>query len=205
MEQRQTGRRFLDETLCQIQMRNKTATSILLLLMGVCLLSCISYLSGDEKLSLEMKQNLSSKLRLDGYYVHIDSQQTKPISLVFFLYNNGVLQFVGTLESSQYDTLRNFLQSPPIRSWLQKDKSSWGLYQIKGDSIIYEKWFLGGGFDMQVFRFKGIILNDTTFIITQSEQLDGSERTRKNATYHFKKFHPKPDSVNVFIPELVQK
>lgn len=152
-----------------------------------------------------MKQNLSSKLRLDGYYVHVNPKLAERISRVYFLYNNGIVHFVGTLDSSQYDTLENFLRSPPIKTMLHRDRSSWGLYQIKGDSIIYEKWFLGGGFDMQVLRFKGMILNDTTFTIKEREQLDGSERTREDATYHFKKFHPKPDSVNVFIPELVQK
>jgi len=44
---------------------------------------------------------------------------------------------------------------------------------------------------------EGIILNDTTFQITK--YTSGSNVSERNEVYHFREFHPKPDSTNKYI------
>jgi len=55
----------------------------------------------------------------------------------------------------------------------------------------------------QAYTKSGKILNDTTFVLTSVER-SGKPWTKEEELYrkkyHFRKFSPKPDSTNRFIP-----
>ena len=79
-------------------------------------------------------------------------------------------------------------------------KHDWGTFQINKDSIVFERWY-PAEVSKSYYR-SGKILNDTTFVITESYRLRNGKKKEwreKNEVYHFKAFSPKPDSTNRFI------
>ncbi len=83
-----------------------------------------------------------------------------------------------------------------------KYKYDWGVFQIDGTQIKYEKWVASEG-PFSAFTYEGVILNDTTFVINKGYRMmdiDKKAPTEVNWEYHFKEFSPKPDSTNRFIP-----
>jgi hypothetical protein len=83
---------------------------------------------------------------------------------------------------------------------LRKDKVGWGVFLIKGNNIECEVWSTSVGGGLPVGRGEGIILNDTTFCIVKSINIRDGKEFPHNDIYHFRKFSPKPDSTNNFIP-----
>jgi hypothetical protein len=80
-------------------------------------------------------------------------------------------------------------------------KYVWGVFKINNDSIIYERW-LPTEIRYKSYTYKGVIINDTTFNITERFRLVNGlkdEFELRDETYHFRQFSPKPDSANNFI------
>lgn len=83
---------------------------------------------------------------------------------------------------------------------VRKFKDYWGIFNIKNDSIVFERWYPSSGGPFPAYLRSGKILNDTTFVITKSFRSKiGNEEQQLNETYHFRKFSPKPDSTNIFV------
>jgi hypothetical protein len=161
------------------------------------LVSCsCGHIFESEKLTFKKVENNSNKLNLDGCYLHLLSVDDTVFCNPIFLYRDGVIIDAGSMKMRQMNELlsdKEFLQT------INHTRSAWGLYRIDGEGISYEKWYYSGGPPDITYIRKGKILNDSTFIITSSERPNGDERTQLNELYHFKKFHPKPDSTNDFI------
>jgi len=87
-----------------------------------------------EPLRIKRTDNLSGKLRLDGYY-YATSQSTG-LNEVIFLYANGVLYHQGDYQSDlqviENRLKQNFYKQHGIN---QDNPIKWGAYVIKGDSI----------------------------------------------------------------------
>lgn len=77
--------------------------------------------------------------------------------------------------------------------------SKWGLFVIDNQTIKFERYYPSDDITRWTYIREGIILNDTTFLITTSYRSDGSDFSIKNEIYHFRQFSPKPDSTNNFI------
>jgi hypothetical protein len=151
----------------------------------------------SEELTFEKQMNHTGKLRLSGFYLRQDPSMDSLNFNIYFLYQDGKIMYFGSLDRATYNT--ETLTDSTLIKKIKKNLVSWGLYRISGDSISFEKWHHSGGPPKITYIRKGKILNDSTFIITSSERPNGDERTQLNELYHFKKFHPKPDSTNDFI------
>ena len=155
----------------------------------------------DDVLSLPMQAYSGNQIKINGYYYLGNSNS---IYDSYFFYNNGILISGGgsPAKTASFVFIEGQFISPSYLKALKKDKSSWGLFLIDGGTIRFERWFCAEGFCKSYVR-EGKILNDTTFIVTQSYRMRNGQKTEigmKNETYRFRPFGPKPDSSNVFIP-----
>jgi hypothetical protein len=161
------------------------------------LTSC-NYLVGEsEKLRFTKQENTSGVLRLDGYYSEIDTVDKYVYKSIVFFYKDGTLLDLGTY--NQFDFSEKLITDPEILRKTKINPVCWGLYHLSKDSISFEQWYHSGGPPKVTYIKKGIVLNDTTFVITSAERSRGGEYYGENTVYHFRKFHPKPDSTNDFI------
>ena len=158
-----------------------------------CIISalCLFCFSCTPTLSTERETNISNKLNLQGYYYAEITRETdwgtKSIFYrVYVLYSNGVINY-NTVEVSNIERIPPLILEYQVK--YPNIPSSWGVYKIKNNDIMVDKWY-PGGFAPSIIM-KGSILNDTTFML----QLD----KHTIDTYHFKYMSPKPDSTNQFI------
>ena len=151
-----------------------------------------------EEPTLVLQPYNGNELKLNGYYYDLYKET---IWDIYFFYRNGVMLYdTGT------DTLDNSLEkydawfgSDFFLNYIKTRNRSWGLYKIHGDKIVFERWTIAEGCD-PIIRFSGDIINDTTFVITQSEYPHSNGVYQRNDTFRFRALSPKPDSTNVFIP-----
>lgn len=82
---------------------------------------------------------------------------------------------------------------------LKANKYCWGLFNITGNSIQFERYYPSDNLSKKAYVRSGEILNDTTFRITKSIRSDGTEEKVKDEIFYFKQFSPKIDSTNNWI------
>ena len=154
-------------------------------------LSCDKGNNGDDVLSLERQDYVGNELMIKGIYFH-EVQTSRGVRFErYALYINGVMRHLGIAEQPN---------SPKISSG--ENKRDWGVFQVTGDQFMFERWYPSSGWISRAFVRSGVILNDTTFHITESYRLqDGvqTEISERNEIYHFRAFSPKPDSTNSFV------
>lgn len=179
-----------------------TKKIIIIGLISFWLVSCFLFTGEDEELIMSRKINTSKKLRLDGYYLrsNCNSDETICVYDVFFLFENGILFTTGVaaMNKKELDKLKSILNKECF-SANSKLKFNWGVYETRGDSVAYEKWYHRG--KNYAYMKSGIILNDTTFRITKMNRSHKSDEKslNKNEIYRFVKFNRKPDSTTVYI------
>lgn len=171
-------------------------------LLSVCciLLNSCSKLFGkkDDELSIVRKNYDGNQLRIDGYYYRVG--YNGEINDGYFLYRNGVLISTGGITHS-LDEMDNMMVNHYIDDkQYRKRKIDWGVFVVKSDSIVFERWYPHGP-NMAYVR-SGKVLNDTTFHIKKSFRLVNGVETEireRDEMYYFRVFSPKPDSTNNFI------
>jgi hypothetical protein len=112
--------------------------------------------------------------------------------------NNGVILAAGGLELSETEMDKYLTKEFVNSDSYKKYKSNWGVFEIDGMLIKFERWYPSDP-PLKSYINSGLILNDTTFQITKSMRSDGSEVKEINEIYHFRSFSPKPDSTNSFV------
>lgn len=148
-----------------------------------------------DNLSLSKVNYTGTEIRLDGYYYQHNNNYTD----IIFFYRNGAALFPGGVESSEKG-MDDYISREFLNNFAYKeDQLSWGLFNIDGNVIKFENWFPTGWIGKKVYMSSGNILNDTTFVITTFKYSYGSDLESRNDIYHFRKFHPKPDSINNII------
>ena len=157
----------------------------------------------DDKLSLERVDYNGNELRIDGYFCRYNyvNKEPEPHGVTpYILYRNGIiLGDVGVTADRISEMEENFKNGFYASN---SKKYYWGVFQINGDKIKYEKWVAGDP-PMWAFTYEGVILNNTTFVINKYYRMaDMNKKAPKEVywEYHFKQFNPKPDSTNRFIP-----
>lgn len=153
-------------------------TIIFLLLFGG---ACCTKL--DDPFSLSKSEYTGSNLRIDGYYY---LQYDSYIKVLFF-YENGILLDGYAFSRDEWPQKEQEYLSEEWRNFIAKTKDAWGLFNITGDTIRFEKLYPSDPPHKSYVR-EGIILNDTTFKITKSYRYDGSELDKEDELYHFKAF-----------------
>ena len=154
----------------------------------------------DDVLSLPKQTYSGNQLRIDGYYY---SRYGVPeYADVYFFYKDGIVLHGGTFPYTEVMKKETEYKNQVWIVAVKKIKAWWGIFFIEGSKIKFERWHCAEGFCKAYVR-EGEILNDTTFIVTQSYRMRNGQKTEvsiKNETYRFRPFGPKPDSSNVFIP-----
>jgi len=165
----------------------------LVILLGGCI--------GHQNLVLTRQNNLSQKIALNGYFFTVwNNKYYDPI----FLYENGVvLHGFNEKYELNIDSLdRQFLSHSFLNNngYREKVRYKWGLYQIKGDSIIIERYAVPiFGERHQTYVAKGVIINNQQFVLTHVRFIkDGREKAIRD-TFNFRPLPIKPDSTNNFI------
>jgi hypothetical protein len=130
-------------------------------------------------------------LKIDGIY-YKESENFEGLYFQrYALYRNGIIRDLGASSS---------IDDPSFLSG--KSKINWGIFQVEGSIIKFERWYPSSGGGLPAYVRAGEILNDTTFVITESYRMQKGKKTEireRNEIYHFHKFSPKPDSTNTFI------
>ncbi len=153
----------------------------------------------DDKLTLEKKPYIGNQLRIDGYYYKMDIS-SNTIGVTYFFYEDGTLLHGGGWPYE--DQFEGLEASFRIENWyniIKKHKLAWGIFQVEWNEISFERWYPSSGGPSPAYVRSGVILNDTTFVITKSIRSKTGEENELNETYHFKEFFPKPDSTNSFV------
>lgn len=163
--------------------------------------SCISLFFNDEKLTLPKQSYTGNELRIDGYYYlrYTPPESSESYLDTYFLYENGIILNGGAVKEDEIGKLENKFKSTEWLDVVRKYKHRWGVFNIKGSKILFERWYPNSPALPVVYIREGKILNDTTFHITVSYRPNGSERSEEDEVYHFKQFSPKPDSTNNYI------
>jgi hypothetical protein len=176
----------------------------ILVMMGLYALlsssSCGRDENNDDKLSLAKIAYNGNEFRIDGYYYENDPY--RPQFHVFFLYKNGIILDGNVIEVVKTIEKEEEYRNGYYATHAAKYKYKWGVFQIEGSKIKYEKWVPVQG-PLRAVTYEGIILNDTTFVINKyyrMKDIDKKAPLEVNWEYHFKQFSPKPDSTNGFIP-----
>ncbi len=173
--------------------------SLSIILLTSCLLMFCESLNQQRYLTLKNYKNNVRNLRLDGYWY----RKNVLTSEAMVLYENGVLLDLGSHDAStMFQHWEEFI-IPLIIS--KKDSyydsySYWGVFETTKDSIRFERYYPPSGGPWIPSIRSGVILNDTTFLITEVRRSYGKEVRKENLLYGFRRFSPKPDSTNRFIP-----
>ncbi len=176
---------------------------ILLLLSLIVLNSCQLLFCPEENLSFKKTPYYGNDLKLKGYYYH--SYDNNRFLSIYFFYRNSVVYYLGSFSSNDWKQNGETHYQNITKKVTQKNiKYCWGLFVIRENYISFEKWYPSDGPDPIYIR-SGHILNDTTFIITQSMRPDSTEVEDEYEIYHFKQFSPKPDSTSKFIEQQFYK
>jgi hypothetical protein len=165
----------------------------------ILLFSSCNKLCRDDDFSFSRTENNSNKLKLGGYYYGKITNSNSYLTYYDMLFQNGVV-LCGS--DSLKKVLDNKIEINP-NEYNYKSKFFWGVYRIIDDSIEIQRWIplFGGCFNVEAF--KGVILNDTTFVLTKWYNVDKEGSYNYKTIYSiwkFKKYSPKPDSVVTFIP-----
>lgn len=173
-------------------------------LLTLCI--CLSFLSTscqrlglckDKEFSFDRIDNTTGKLRLDGYYYsQYFSDSTQDLSLVCFLYENGIYE--GN-SSGPNEEVREGDVEIDDSFGRNNAKTSWGIYKIEGDEIEIQFWLPTQLSCHAIQVEKGVIENDTTFIITSTYTTKDDDVREVNSVFRFVPYSPKPDSTNSFI------
>jgi len=175
--------------------------------------SCRGFLAlFDDELSLTREVSSENRLRLDGYYytewdgsskvptyngsAYDDkrtfySEDSVTYRKIYFLYENGIMLNGNAVKLDKEYSYETKFRDETYVKYKNKRKDSWGILNIRNDSIQFEFLYCAEVCKSAVSA--GKILNDTTFVITEHDQ-------KKNRTinffYHFKQFSPKHFTMN---------
>jgi hypothetical protein len=162
------------------------------------LCSCKTCKEGrEDELCSDLQWNESNALRLDGYYYREYSDP--PRREIFFLYKNGVMMNGGLVNLDELTAVEASYANGIYYLENSGFISRWGQYKIENEHFSFEKWYPSTN-NWIAYIKDGIVVNDTTFHIVTSSTCDVSDFNIRDETYHFKKFGPKPDSTNQYIP-----
>ena len=154
----------------------------------------------DDELSFAKESYIGTELRIDGYYYQ---EKHGKFYTMYCFYRNGILLYLGGgFSSHQIIELENRIKNGSFYNGVKNLKDYWGVFKIENNNIKFERWYPSSGGGLPTYVREGKILNDTTFVITEVYRMKKGKKIEaetRNEIYHFKEFHPKPDSTNAFV------
>jgi len=177
-------------------------TLLLSILLSFVMISCKKLgLFQDDELSLSRQDYTGNQLRIDGYYFFEYTNSSIDYVSIYFFYKNGIILSGGSKLLSELPELEDSYRDGTFYNHVKSIKFLWGVYQIEGINLKFERWFPSEK-PYRAYVREGVIFNDTTFIITQRYRNKNGKKTEvesENLVLHFREFSPKPDSTNTFI------
>ncbi len=153
----------------------------------------------DDTLFINRSDYSGNSLRVDGYFYQ---EKDGHFYTIYCLYRSGILLYLGGgFNQTEVTELENSIRNGSFYTAAKDFKDYWGVFKIENNNIKFEKWYASDP-PLKAYIREGVIVNDTTFIITEIYRMQGGKKTEtrtENETYHFKQFTPKPDSTNSFI------
>lgn len=173
-----------------------------LLLLLLLLAGCGLEESGDQSPSFRRTDYAGGLFRMDGYYHHEFASDSNSVPVrrvrILFFYRNGIFFHGGAPTLSELPQREEEFRDGGFYREHKGDKSHWGVFKLEEMAIVDEGWVeTGGGY--AIVRETKEVIDDTTLILTSSENLDGSGIRALNEIYRFRPFTPKPDSLAAFI------
>jgi len=160
----------------------------------ICLILVMSACRKDVELT--KADYTGNQLKLGGYYAGPRNGEGLDY---FFFYRNGVLLYAGGYsDPMDVGIIEDVFRSDEFDESKKKVKYVWGVFNIAGNVIEFEKWEPGGGKALKTVGWSGDILNDSTFLVTSFIGTKGDAFV-VNDTFNLRPFSPKPDSTNMFI------
>jgi len=150
-------------------------------------------------------KNPDIQLRMDGYYYYRypEGHFNEGITVVWFLYTNGVLMNPFGTKTNELPSIDQKINEIYSSSKYESVKYDWGAFTLDKEKLEIEKWavplFPG---PTRSIEYTGTVLNEEQFVLTEYRNPDTGEREKVNKTYTFREFSPKPDSTNQFIKGL---
>ena len=144
-----------------------------------------------EKVEFSMNKSpyWGNDLRLNGYYYNNDESYTD----IIYLYRDGTLANCAINKQGNVDKIDETLIDFQNDSQF-KYRINWGCFSIGADNIQYEYKGTTGCFYF-ISQFRGIIQNETTFIISEYKEKNTDKKFKEIfKTYLFREFSHKPDS-----------
>lgn len=123
------------------------------------------------------------------------------LSDCLLFYRDGILLYGSSFPINELDRHETMYRNGEHYNFSKGLKDSWGVFKIDGNKILFERWYPSQP-PLKAFVGSGIILNDTTFRITEYYRMQGGQKTNIESSseiYHFKAFSPKTDSTNNFV------
>jgi len=148
--------------------------------------SCVAL----KPLKIQREDNVSNKLKLNGYYISCGYGKDSSLYEVIILYSNGVQ--IGYSERGKINCIienNNYLSSNDVK--LTTYPYNLGVYKINDDNTILSECWISTDYYYKTVQNYGKIVNDTTFYLQDNKI--GKD------TFKFVEFSPKPDSTNKFI------
>jgi hypothetical protein len=151
---------------------------------------------GYDRLSMEQRPYRGDPLRMHGFYAdtYYAPGGQGPFGPVYFFYRNGAIWYAGTFDKDLHTVTQD-----DFFSERNDNRSHWGLFQVDGDRMAFERWYPANKGYRTAYVRAGRILNDSTFVITKSWRSTGGKWRDRNETYRFYPFHPKPDSTSRYL------
>jgi hypothetical protein len=185
--------------LGECNMKNKT-NPLLLPALALLVMACGLFRPCKYALETPRTNFIGNALKLSGYYYGNPDGDIPPFVDVCFFYQNGVFFFLAApLEEAQSGNLGRHLPA----NLANEGPYGLGVFRVEGRNLIIERWELNPPNTCNWTRLeRGEVLNDTTFVIRQQEIRTGRrqpEFREVNQRFVFRRYAPKPDSINSFI------
>jgi hypothetical protein len=135
-------------------------------------------------------------LKINGYYYN----ENNNFYTIYFFYRNGVDINISLKDKYSLSEIDENINNIININSLPNSPSYWGTFIVDQSKIEIEKRVASE--TLPVYTNRGTIINDTTFILTESYRLKRGKKkdhSTINETYHFRAFSPKPDSTNKYV------
>jgi len=143
--------------------------------------------------------NNTYHIRTDGFYV-LNGKTENNFANIVIPFRNGTMYGFVDFNINSDSVCISYLKNKNISNYMPNNKYLWGVFVINKDSIKIQKLAvmnsgaIGGGF-YKVTEKRGVILNDTTFLLSWFQNAGGEIKTI-HERYEFIHCMPKPDSTN---------
>jgi len=143
--------------------------------------------------------NNNYSIKTNGFYV-MEKEQIPGYVYVLIPFRNGTMYGFGNYMLDPDSLCQSYLKRNKNREHMYGVRYSWGAFSLTHDSISIQRLeilnsgsYMGGMY--KVVEKRGMVLNDTTFLLTRYEGT-GTGVTVIHEKFRFVSCMPKPDSTN---------